>query len=152
MRYNLGRHVRFDLSHEFRRLEIPDGRLFVANLSQIKIAYQVTVRMFFRAILQYQDVKENLALYPLQCPGGLPGGPDCPFAPRSKNLFIQLLFSYKINPQTAFFLGYSDSKDAFQEIVPFGGPPGGPPAGFRDAPLTPTSRIFFLKLGYAWVI
>jgi len=135
MRYNMGKHVRFDLSHDFRRLENDDGRLFLANLSQITVSYQMTIRMFFRAILQYEDVKRNLSLYSLQCPGGVPGGVNCSLEPRSRSLFSQLLFSYKINPQTAFYLGYSGTKD-----------------GLEDVPLTRTSRTFFVKLGYAWVI
>jgi hypothetical protein len=135
MRYNLGRHVRFDLSHDFRRLENDDGRLFLANLTQLTVSYQMTIRMFFRAILQYEDVERNLSQYSLQCPGGVPGGVNCPFEPRTRSLFSQLLFSYKINPQTAFYLGYSGTQD-----------------GLEDVPLTRTSRTFFIKLGYAWVI
>ncbi|MBI3450798.1 MAG: carbohydrate binding family 9 domain-containing protein [Acidobacteria bacterium] len=142
-RYNVGRHVRFDLSHEYRRLENDDGHLFIANLTQLTTAYQVTVRMFFRAILQYEGTKHNLALYGLQCPGGIPGGANCPFQPRERNLFSQLLFSYKINPQTAFFLGYSDNRSGLET-----GPPNAP----IEIPLTRTSRTFFFKLGYAWVI
>jgi len=147
VRYNLGRHVRFELSHDFRRLANDEGRLFLANLTELKISYQMTVRMFFRAILQYEDVKHDLSLYPQQCPGGLPGGPACPFDPRSRSLFSQLLFSYKINPQTAFFLGYTDSRDGLEGVAL--GPTG--PRPF-EVPLTRTARTFFFKLGYAWIL
>jgi hypothetical protein len=55
--------------------------------------------------------------------------------PRSKRLFSQLLFSYKVNPQTVLLVGYSDNY-----------------SGLRDLNLTQTDRTFFLKLGYAWVL
>ena len=54
--------------------------------------------------------------------------------PKSERLFTQLLVSYKLNPQTVFFLGYSDNSLADQRID-----------------LTRTDRTLFLKLGYAWL-
>jgi len=56
----------------------------------------------------------------------------------SKTLFTQVLFSYKVNPRTVLFLGYSDNS-----------------LGLLDSDLARTSltrqdRTFFLKLGYAW--
>jgi hypothetical protein len=56
------------------------------------------------------------------------------FAHRSRDVFTQLLFSYKINPQTVLFLGYSDNYDDSD----------------RKAVIR-TDRTFFLKIGYAWV-
>ena len=47
----------------------------------------------------------------------------------------QVLFSYKINPQTVFFLGYSDSH-----------------WGNQDIDLTQSGRTVFAKIGYAWVL
>jgi len=46
--------------------------------------------------------------------------------------FNQFLFSYKINPQTVFFLGYSDNYYGDQAVN-----------------LTQTNRTIFAKLGYA---
>jgi hypothetical protein len=54
--------------------------------------------------------------------------------PESERLFSQLLFSYKLNPQTVFFLGYSDISLANQRLD-----------------LTRANRTFFLKIGYAWL-
>jgi hypothetical protein len=47
----------------------------------------------------------------------------------------QVLFSYKINPQTVFFLGYSDAH--------FGGEPSG---------IVQTDRTLFAKIGYAFLL
>ena len=46
----------------------------------------------------------------------------------------QLLYSYKINPQTVFFLGYSDNLTD-DDIL---------------SGLTETDRTIFMKIGYAW--
>ena len=53
---------------------------------------------------------------------------------RQKGLFTQLLASYKINPQTVLFLGYSDTSE-----------------GTQDYDLTRSSRTVFAKIGYAWL-
>ena len=54
---------------------------------------------------------------------------------RSQSWFNQLLLSYKINPQTVLFLGYSDTS-----------------IGDRQIELTRESRTVFLKIGYAWML
>jgi len=65
-----------------------------------------------------------------------PGRYSVPVAAHSRRLFTQLLFSYKLNPQTVLFLGYSDNSTAER----------------RGADLLRVSRSFFVKLGYAWVL
>jgi len=72
--------------------------------------------------MQHQEVERNQALYIDDVDAS------------SKNIGRQLLYSYKVNPQTVFFLGYSDSHLDDDDL---------------DT-LTSTDRIFFLKLGYAW--
>ncbi|HEX2643112.1 MAG TPA: hypothetical protein VHU81_08975, partial [Thermoanaerobaculia bacterium] len=113
----LGRHVNARIDHSLRRLDADDGRV-EANLSQLRLIYNFNVRMFVRGIFQYLD------LAPQQS---------------AEHLFTQLLFSYKLNPQTVLFLGYSDDRDSFQE-------------GFRNVNLGQTDRSFFFKVGYAWVL
>jgi len=122
VRYDLGRHVRAQLSHVYQRLDVRGGNLFTANLTQLSGIYQLNVRTFLRAILQYTDVERDPALYLTAVDES------------TEALFSQLLFSYKLNPQTVLFLGYSDTSAADQRID-----------------LTRTDRTFFLKLGYAWV-
>ena len=122
-RLNLGKHVRVNLDHTYQKLDREEGELFTANLSQLRLVYQVNIRSFVRAILQYTTVDRNLALY------------DDPedFDAEAEGLFTQLLFSYKLNPQTALFVGYSDGRE-----------------GIGNVPLTQTDRSIFLKIGYAW--
>ena len=52
----------------------------------------------------------------------------------SKDVGRQLLYSYKINPQTVFFLGYTDQYVDEDHL---------------DA-LTASDRSVFMKIGYAW--
>lgn len=122
IRYLPGRHVRIRLSHLLQQLDVKGGQLFEANLSQLTLIYQFNVRMFVRLITQYTDIQRDPGLYTF------------PVDAKTEELFNQLLFSYKLNPQTVLFAGYSDN--AF---------------GDERIDLTRSDRTFFLKLGYAWV-
>jgi hypothetical protein len=118
----LGPRVDLNFNHTLQRLSVEGGRLFTANLSQFRILYHFSVRTFARAILQYTDVDRNGGLYTL------------PVEPRDKHLFTQFLFSYKVNPRTVLFLGYSDNH-----------------AGTGRYDLQQYNRTVFLKVGYALV-
>jgi hypothetical protein len=122
IRYLPGRHVRMSLSHLLQQLDVKGGRLFDANLTQLTLVYQFNIRTFVRLISQYTDIQRDPALYTF------------PVDEKTEQLFNQLLFSYKLNPQTVLFAGYSDN--AF---------------GDERIDLTRNDRTFFLKVGYAWV-
>ncbi len=109
-----------DYAHQ--TLDVAGGRLFTARLTQGQVVYHLGGRTFVRAILQYTDITRNPALYLSPTPAA------------TRRLFSQYLFSYKLNPQTVFLLGYSDNA-----------------AGNQDIDLTRIDRTFFLKVGYAWV-
>ena len=51
-----------------------------------------------------------------------------------RDYFVQLLFSYKVNPRTVFFAGYSDG--GFEN---------------QDFTMRSTDRTIFLKIGYSWL-
>jgi hypothetical protein len=97
-------------------------RIFIARLTQGQANYHFTPRAFARVILQYTDVSRNAAAY-LQ-----------PVPPATRRLFSQLLFSYKVNPQSVLLAGYSDNAD-----------------GGTTPDLVRTDRTFFLKVGYAFL-
>lgn len=120
---SVGKHLRFELDHNYRRLDIDAGTVFTANLSQVRAIYQFNIRSFVRAIVQYTDIERD--------PGLWVEAVDA----RNKDLFTQLLFSYKLNPRTVLFLGYSDGR-----------------SGDQDIDLTQETRSVFLKLGYAWAV
>jgi hypothetical protein len=127
IRWNIGMRAKVDVDHSYEDLEVEGGRLFAAQVSQLRAVYQFNIRMFVRGILQYTDINRDPALYRFQ-----------DVSSESKRLFPQLLFSYKLNPQTVFFAGYSGTR--------LGGDLDGVNVGLTEA-----DRTFFVKIGYAWL-
>jgi hypothetical protein len=125
--WNVGRRLHLGLDHTFQRLDVKDGRLIEANLTQLKTIYQLNIRTFVRAILQYEDLTRNPGLY------------NDPVSASEEHLFTQLLFSYKLNPQTVLFLGYSDNSS-------------GTELAEQTIDLTRSDRTLFFKVGYALVL
>jgi len=121
--YKAGRHFSMSLEHVIQQFNVDAGRLYTANVSNLTAIYQFNRRAFLRAILQYVNYNYNVDHYTF------------PLDSQFKSLFSQVLFSYKINPQTMLFLGYSDDH-----------------YGFGHIPLRQTNRTFFLKIGYALVM
>ena len=121
--WTLGKHLRLDVGHVFERMSVNDARLYSAHITQMKVLYHFNVRTFLRGIFQYVNYNYNVANYTFDQ------------APEYQHFFTQLLFSYKLNPFTVFFLGYSDNY-----------------LGSQDYDLTQSDRTFFIKLSYAWVM
>lgn len=119
----LGNHLSMNLSHDFETLDIEGGRLYTANLSNFKLIYQFNKRTFLRTIFQFANHRFTSELYPIYV------------NPKFQHLFSQILFSYKINPQTVLFIGYAD--DYF---------------GQEGLDLTQNNRTIFIKLGYALLL
>jgi hypothetical protein len=117
---NLGSHTAAGLGHTYEHLDVDAGRLYTANISALEARHNLNVRTFIRAILQYWDYRRDASLYVDEVDK------------ESTGLATQLLFSYKVNPQTVLFVGYADNH--------YGG---------DDVDLTQNDRTFFLKVGYA---
>jgi hypothetical protein len=116
--WKAGQHLNVKLKHTERQLTRGSEKTLDAGLSELRLAYNFNVRSFARVILQYLDDHSDLTVPP----------------GHSRSLFSQLLYSYKLNPQTVFFLGYSDNRgNDFR----------------RNIPIEQTDRTFFLKIGYA---
>jgi hypothetical protein len=77
--------------------------------------------IFLRGILQYLDYSYNTDNYLFQ------------LDPQRRQFFSQFLFSYKLNPRTVLFIGYSDNY-----------------FGSSQYELTKKDQTFFMKLGYSW--
>jgi Domain of unknown function (DUF5916)/Carbohydrate family 9 binding domain-like len=122
LRLDLGKHLRVNVDHSREELDIDEGRLFTAALTQLRATYQFNVRTFVRVVSQYLDIEREAGLYLSEVD------------PESQSLFNQLLFSYKVNPQTVLFLGYSDSY-----------------LGDQSIDLRQEGRTLFFKMGYAWL-
>jgi hypothetical protein len=129
--FSLFRHLNLVAGHTYERLSLGGDTIYTANLSQVKLLWNFSVRAFVRAILQYRDQEQNPAMY------------GFPVDSRTRGLFTQFLFSYKLNPRTVLFLGYSDNAmgGVFDSWL-----------GPDRIDMTRTDRTFFLKIGYAWQI
>lgn len=122
----LGRRFSLGGGYATRRLGTLSGdsvgagrEILKVRLTQMRAMYHLNVRTYLRAIVQYQDTRLNPEVY------------RATVTPERRTLFAQLLFSYKVNPQTVVFAGYTDDR-----------------LGLQSVDLTPTGRTFFLKLGY----
>lgn len=119
---NTGRHLRVELRHTFRALDVDGGELFSARLTDLRLIYQINLRCFVRLITQLSDIERDPELY------------TRPVRAKEQDLLDQLLFSYKLNPRTVLFVGYADQYEADDDFA-----------------LSQRSRSVFLKLGYAWL-
>jgi hypothetical protein len=97
------------------------ARLFTAQVQRLKATYNFSPRAFLRLIGQHVSTRRDPTLYAVQVP------------PRSGLFSGSALFSYRLNWQTALFVGYGDER-ALDE---------------RER-LARTERQFFVKLSYSF--
>jgi hypothetical protein len=121
--WNIGQHLQINLTHVYKKLEIQDQALFTANLSDLRITYQFDQRQFLRFIAIYSDIERNPDLYTFAVDK------------QRRNLGTQLLYSYKVNPLTKVFVGYSNA--ARQDDI--------------SSSLISAEQSIFMKFSYAWL-
>ncbi len=122
--WNVNEHLLARLQSSIVRLDSKEGRnIFAAQVHDVRLTWQFSNRSFVRMTVQYQDVDRNQALYIDEVDAN------------SRDVGRQLLYSYKLNPQTVFFLGYADNHVDDDRLDN----------------LTTTDRTYFLKIGYAWM-
>lgn len=118
-------NLALDFAWEYRRLEVDQGELFNASLGDLRLNWQLSLQSFLRISSVYTDIQRNPSLY-------LYSTPDS----EDKGLFNEILYGYQLNPQSVFYLGYSD--------------------GFRQDDdidrLTQDEQTLFMKLSYAWLL
>lgn len=120
---NLGKHLYVGGFFLYNDFEADQKPLFTAKLLDARFTYQFDPRQFLRLILSYSDIERNQANYI--------DSVDAEF----QDLGWQLLYSYKLNPLTKFFIGVSDSS-------------------FNDdslTRLTSAEQSVFMKFSYAWL-
>lgn len=120
---NLGTHLRLEIERQRRRLEVNNMPLFDAHLYDVRATYQFDTRQFLRIVLNYSDIDRNQSNYIFDV------------NENDRNLGLQVLYSYKVNPLTKFFIGLSQG--AFD----------------TDAlnSLEADSQSVFMKFSYAWL-
>jgi hypothetical protein len=122
--WNATRHLLVRLRYTNDRLSSKEGgTIFHARLTDLRLTWQFNVRSFVRLTLQDQDIERNVELYSNRLTD-----------PSTSSLATQVLYSYKLNPQTVLFAGYADNhlENDF------------------TGELEKTGRTLFFKLSYAW--
>ena len=121
---NVGTHLKISVQHTYSELD-SDGRpLFIANLSDLRMTYQFDQRQFFRVTMAYSEISRNQDNY------------DFDVDVDSQNLGFQLLYSYKLNPLSKFFVGYADSAYSSDDLNK----------------LKTNNQSIFMKFSYAWLL
>ena len=122
--WNATRHLLVRGRYTLDRLWSKEGPIvYKARLTDLRLTWQFNIRSFVRVTLQGSDVERNLSQYV-----------DPTTTPSSASRAAQILYSYKLNPQTVFFAGYSS--DQLEDET--------------TGRIEPTGRTAFLKVSYAW--
>ena len=120
----------YDVVHAGQTQSFDSGTLYTANRTNLRLAYQFDIRSQLKLTVQYSDISRNTDLYR----GNFDDNEYNNVGKLSRSIATQLLYSYKLNPQTLVYLGYSD---------------GGFQSGEMDK-LSRDQRSVFAKFSYAW--
>jgi hypothetical protein len=122
--WNINRHLLLKFEATLLDLDTQEGeQIFDASVYDLRLTWQFSRRSYIRFTTQYQDVERNIDEY-IEV-----------VDENTRGMGRQLLYSYKVNPRTVFFLGYSDNH-------------------YDDDSLTTletTDRTLFMKISYAWM-
>lgn len=96
---DLGRAA--NLSHEvsWQRMRRDGGTAYIASVFDTRLSWQLDPRQRLRLSLQGSHVARDADLYDWTSPP--------PYRTLSNDWAAQLLYSYKVNPRTAFYAGFS---------------------------------------------
>ncbi|MCW8109145.1 carbohydrate binding family 9 domain-containing protein [Alteromonas ponticola] len=123
MDVNIGSHAQLSARQIYSDLDVANAKLFIARISDIRLTYQFDARQFLRLIMIYNNTSRNQANYQTEVDAF------------SRNLGAQLLYSYKVNPLTKFFVGVGT---AATEAPSLDG-------------LQAYEQSIFMKFSYAWL-
>ncbi|MBA6392222.1 carbohydrate binding family 9 domain-containing protein [Colwellia sp. BRX10-3] len=121
--YNVNKHLEFQFSHTYSDLEADNANVFTENLTELRVSYQFNVNSYLKFNVVYTDIDFNL------------DNNANAYTAKDNNLSTQLIYAYKINPQTVFYLGYSDN--SYQDD--------------RIKSLAREQRTIYSKISYAWL-
>jgi len=122
--WNATKHLEFDIYHTYSQLDADGSSVYTANLTDMRITYQFNINSYLKLSLVYSNVDRNIDNNPL-----------IDVSQTNKYLSSQLIYAYKLNPQTVFFLGYSDGNYQDDDLLS----------------LEKEQKTFFSKISYAWM-
>jgi hypothetical protein len=112
--WNINKHLKTDITHTYSQLSASGDTIYTANLTDLRISYQFNVYSYIKLTMVYSDIDTTET---------------------EQALSTQFIYAYKLNPQTVFFLGYSDN--SYQDI--------------NLPKLEREQKTFFSKISYAWM-
>jgi len=116
--------LRFSLARQ--RLTRFDRQILQADLAQVRAVHNFSARSFLRVVGQFRITRRDPAAF------------RDPVDAETRNVLMQFLYAYKVNPQTVLFVGYADGRlGTLDETL-------------TRTPVTLTGRTLFMKVGYAW--
>jgi hypothetical protein len=124
------RSIRFEGTYLLSRLgeRSTSQRIFDNHILRGKLSWQPTIRLNLRTIVQYDSLEADPLLTSLET---------------SKNLNVDVLFTYLVNPWTALYVGYNNNQNNLRLMPTDDG-----------SELIPTDRVgpdswqFFVKASY----
>lgn len=122
VQYKPSDHLSMLTDFTFTELEYKGNRVFTAWINDFRATYQFNLKHRLQLTLQYQSVDRNPDMY------------NDPVPETNNDLASRLVYSYKINPRTVFYAGYSDHAIETDQI----------------SSLTRTERTAFVKIGYGF--
>jgi len=125
--WNVNQHLEFKLKQTYRQLDADNANVFIARLTDLRTTFQFNVQSFLRFSFIYNNTSRNPNNYLYEDPDDIDS--------HSKSVSTELLYAYKINPQTVFYLGYSDHHQAEEDF----------------SELEQDERSLFMKFSYAWI-
>lgn len=96
---NFGRHFKVNLNQTHRKLSYHSNNVLIVNQSDLRLSYQFNIRQRLRLALINTSLNRNLDQY--IDPEGLTKDSD--------RMATQLVYSYKLNPRSLMYIGYSDT-------------------------------------------
>ncbi len=125
LNWDVNRNLLLRLQGTRVELETKTGTpIFDAEVVDARLTWQFNLRSYVRVTLQRADIDRNQDEYIDTVEGS------------TSDVGRQVMYSWKLNPQTVFFLGYSDAyvnNDRLESLAP-------------------SDRNWFMKVGYAWVL
>ncbi|WP_448568583.1 DUF5916 domain-containing protein [Thalassotalea ganghwensis] len=122
--YNATQHLEADVFFTYSELEADNAQVYNASLIELRLNYQFNINSYLKLSLVHSDIEQN----PLN-------NPLTDVSKKNVDLSSQLVYAYKINPQTVFYLGYSDFSYQDDNLMS----------------LQRSDRTFFTKISYAWL-
>ncbi|WP_068545479.1 carbohydrate binding family 9 domain-containing protein [Thalassotalea crassostreae] len=122
--WNMNRHLELNFNYSFAQLDVDNDYVYRQKISDLRLTYAFNVNSFIRFTAVYYQTERNAENNPELIL----------FSEENNSLGGEILYSYKLNPQTVFFLGYSENaieNDLLNE-------------------LKSDERTAFLKLSYAF--